>query len=398
MASFGWGDVKELESKFPAWAGPGPPPVAFLAAIIQYVAHPIFIKNRRFEFVLFNRAFETMVGISAPELLGKSDYDFFPKEQADFFRGKDIEMFSSAATVVIEEEPLTDANGSRYVLSTTKVPYRDASGEVTHLFGIISDITDIKAAQDTLRTANSELERRVAERTAELATAQQELLRKERLAVLGHLAGGVAHQLRNPLAALQNAAALLRHGALDRDQTSALRIIDEEVARANRTITALLDYARVRPPSRRRALMTDIIEELLDAEDVPESVQVELDLTDVEAVLDVAQIQIALGNILRNALEAMPEGGVLKVGIYRGEGCVEVHIVDSGSGVDAEIEPQLFEPLVTTKADGSGLGLSTARNLIENQGGTIRYDSADGAGARFVVTLPDEPGSLHRAT
>lgn len=371
------------------WLGDEPPSVDFLAAIIDNVARPIFVKNRRFEFVLINRAFAEMAGHARHEMLGKTDYDFFAFEEADFFRRKDIEMFSRQATVVIDEEPLTDASGQRHVLATTKVPYRDEHGRVTHLFGIISDITKIKLAEETLRDANEELERRVAERTAALADAQEELIRKERLAVLGQLAGGVAHQLRNPLGAIQNAAALLRHGPLEQEQVEVLAMIDEEVARADRTISALLDYARVRPPQVRRVTMVDLVEEVLDQEQIPESISSSLVASPtLEATIDAAQVQIALGNVVRNAVEAMPDGGRLDVEVARVDDHVEIVVADSGDGVRPDVIARLFEPLVTTKADGSGLGLCTARNLIENQGGCIRYRAGESGGACFVVELP----------
>ena len=129
----------------------------------------------------------------------------FPKEEADFFRLKDEELFRSESKVVIEEETITDAHGELHVLATTKVPLRDPDGRVTHLVGIIKDITVLKDAQEQLRQSNEELEARVAERTQQLREAQRELLRTERLAVLGKLAGGVALRFVIVYAGLESA-------------------------------------------------------------------------------------------------------------------------------------------------------------------------------------------------
>src|SRR5512141_1488941 len=100
----------------------------FLSGIIDAIAHPVFVKDRDFRFVLVNRALEQMLGHTRPDLLGKDDFDFFPPEQAEFFRQKDRQMFATDEAVWIDEEPITDAFGRTHVLCTTKVPLRDAGG------------------------------------------------------------------------------------------------------------------------------------------------------------------------------------------------------------------------------------------------------------------------------
>ncbi len=363
----------------------------FLAAIVELVAHPIFVKDRSYRFVLLNRAFFDMVGFEREQMIGKTDYDFFPKEQADFFRRKDVEMFTSGDPVQIEEEPITDREGNVHILATTKVPYRDAQGNVTHLVGIIKEITELKAAQEALRQANAELERRVAERTAELERAQDELLRKERLAVLGQLAGGLAHQLRNPLAAIQNAVALLRRPDGPSGARQALSIIDEEVRRADRTIRDLLDYAAIRPPRLREVPLATIIEQVLDFEHPPEGVDLRVDAdAGAVALADASQLAAALGNVVRNAIEAVEQKqkAVVAIHVDRQGDWVRVVVGDSGDGVPASARASLFDPLVTTKPLGVGLGLSIARSLIENLGGTIRFEDSPLGGAAFVIELP----------
>jgi PAS domain S-box-containing protein len=361
----------------------------FLAGIIEHVAHPIFVKDREFRFVLVNRALCEMLGYSPEQMLGKTDYDFFPAAEADFFRAKDAEMFSAGVTVTIEQEPITDSNGRLHILSTSKVPYRDATGAVTHMVGIINDITRLKQAEEALRQVNEELERRVAERTAALARAQEALVRRERLAAMGQLAGGLAHQLRNPLGAIANAAAVLRRAELTEPQRLALEAVQEEVSRADRTIRDLLDYARVRPPDRTTVTVLELIDGALEQERVPLSIAIEVDVpSDVAVMVDPPQVQSALGNVIRNAIEAMPGGGTLTLRARADGDRVLVAIGDTGGGVSEEQRTSLFDPLVTTKALGIGLGLSTARNLIENQGGSIRYCAPPDEGAEFMIELP----------
>jgi PAS domain S-box-containing protein len=365
-------------------------PAGFFLGILDVVAHPIFVKDRAFRFVFLNRAVCAMVGFSREQMLGKTDHDFFPKQESDFFRAKDVEMFESGRAVVIDEEPITDARGKRHVLSTTKVPLRDASGAITHLVGITHDITRLKIAEESLRQANAELERRVEERSLALAAAREDLDRKERLAVLGRLAGGVAHEIRNPLAAIRGAAQILaRHAKAGGDMPAVVAIIQEEVARADRIIADLVDYARVRPPTRRPVAAGYVVAQALGGQTLPCGVRVETDLPDLpDAVLDPEQVQVALSNLLRNAIEAMGERGTLRV-TTRLEGAhIVVRISDTGPGLSHAAREKLFEPLVTTKPHGLGLGLVTARALVENQGGALVHVDGLDAGAIFEAHLP----------
>lgn len=364
-----------------------------LADIVDHIAHPIFVKDRRHRFVLLNREFSEMVGFPREEMFGKTDYDFFPKEQSDYFRAKDLEMFETRARVVIDEEPITDRSGVVHVLATTKVPLFDARGEPTHVVGIIHDITRLKGVESELRQANERCRQLVERRTSELRAAQDVLVRKERLAVLGQLAGGVAHQIRNPLGAIRNAVALLRGAAearLDPTSARALAVIEDEVEAADRIVKDLLEYARVRPPHRKPTEVGYVLEQALGAQVLPASVKVRREVPDVVApvAIDADQVQVALYNILRNAVEAMPDGGTLTAGAWQEGDRVVLAISDTGPGIADAVRTRVFEPLVTTKPTGLGLGLTTAKALIESQGGTVQWENPPAGGARFLVRLP----------
>lgn len=363
----------------------------FLGAIVELVAHPIFVKDRQFRFVLLNRAFCEMAGRPRAELLGKTDYDVFPKQEADWFRARDEELFGSGRTVDVAEESITGTSGDRRVIATTKVPLRDGAGQITHLVGIIHDITRLKRAEEGLRQANEELEQRVQERTAALAAAQEELVRKERLALLGQLAGGLAHQIRNPLAAITNAGYLMQKApgaANDPEIAQSVGIVIEEAWKANRIITGLLDHARVRAADRDSCKATQLVEQALAAYPPPDSVEIVRNYEQVPPVhVDPNQVREALQNLVRNALDAMPKGGALTVEVRREGKMVVVAVADTGPGIAPETQRTLFRPLVTTKPQGLGLGLITARMLVENQGGTIAFVGSE-KGARFEVQLP----------
>jgi PAS domain S-box-containing protein len=363
----------------------------FSAAIIEHIADPVFVKDRAFRFVFVNRALCDLMGRTRDDIVGKDDYDFFPEAEADFFREKDRTMFETGEVQRIEEESLTDASGRRHAISTTKVPLRDGA-TVTHLVGILHDVTAKKAAEETLLQANETLERRVGERTAALAEAQEELVRSERLALLGQLAGGLAHQVRNPLGAISNAASILRKLASVRQDPQAVQlagIVFDEAWKANTTITALLECARIRPAMIQGVALWPVVQQALADQALPARVRVVAEVSALPAVnVDAEQVRQAVGNIIQNALEAMADGGVLTLSAHAKGDTVCLTIADTGPGMSAEVASTLFQPLLTTKSDKFGLGLTTAQLLIKNQKGTISFETARGKGTRFAVVLP----------
>lgn len=365
--------------------------LAFLASILDHVAHPIFVKDRAFRFILLNQAAVTLLGIPRAQMLGHTDYDFFPKAESDYFRARDIETFERGEVVRIEEESLTDGTGTRHMLATTKVPLRDARGEVTHLVGIIQDITVLKRAEETLRDVNEALEVRVRERTAALEAAQAELMRRERLAVVGQLAGAIAHQIRNPLGSIKNAAYLVQLAvpAMDEDLRRALAIIQDEVARANQIITDLVDYARV-TSAQRRVVPVDLLMEIaLSGLDLPPNVTVATECPPLPKVfVDPSQLQRALQKLVKNALQSMGTGGTLSLSARAEADAVLFSVTDTGKGIPDDVRSRLFEPLVSGNPGNLGLGLITARALIENQGGALALEKSDSEGTRVVLRLP----------
>lgn len=364
----------------------------FLANLIDTVADPIFVKDRSLRYVLLNRALCELVGQSRADLLGRTDYDIFPREQADFSRDKELEAFRSGAPVSVDKEIVTDVRGVVRVMSTTKIPLRDPDGEMMHLVGIMHDITALERAQTDLRVANEGLEARVTAATAELCAAHAELLKQERLATLGTLAGGLAHQIRNPLSVIANATNILKRviGANVPDSaTDALTIIREEVWHANGIISDLVEYARVREAVRVPFDVRDLVEQAIAGQEIISRVQVVHELPELPPVLvDPRQVRGAIENLVRNAVEAMPRGGTLTIQAKVEGDAVALSIEDTGDGIPYFVRSRLFEPLLTTKPEGLGLGLTTAKALVENQGGQIRHEPRPEGGTRFVLLLP----------
>ena len=260
-----------------------------------------------------------------------------------------------------------------------------------------AEIAERKRAEAELEKHQEQLEEMVEERTQELLDAQEQLVRREKLAVLGQLAGGVAHELRNPLGVISNAAYYLKMVHPDADDTTKeyLDMISSEVHGAEKIISDLLDLARTRLGEREEIAVSVLVDRVLEKHPLPEGVQVTTQIADdlPRVYVDPGKIDQVLLNLVTNACQAMPEGGQLTInaagrGDPRGRPEVSISITDTGCGISAENMEKVFEPLFTTKARGIGLGLPVAKTLVEGHGGTIGVESQVGQGSTFTVRLP----------
>lgn len=248
----------------------------------------------------------------------------------------------------------------------------------------------------TVEASQRQLEDRVAERTRELHEAQDALVRREKLAILGQLASGVGHELRNPLGVMTNAIYYLEtvQASAPGEVKEYLQILRQQVALSEKIVNDLLDFARLKPPQHRTVALASLAERQLQRLGTPADVHVRLEVPEdlPAANVDPVQIGQVIFNLLANAVQAMGEtGGELVVrGGRDGAGRVKLEVADAGPGVPAELREKIFEPLFTTKARGIGLGLAVSRSLAQaNEGDLTLADASDGSrGATFVVWLP----------
>jgi len=240
----------------------------------------------------------------------------------------------------------------------------------------------------------------VDERTAALRTslgalesAQEQLVRQERLAAVGQLASAVGHELRNPLGVISNSLYLIR-GATSESSDDRLKrhvaTAEREVAAATLIISDLLDFARAREPIVASVDVTALVDEALEVAPPPNGVTVSRDngtpLPGVAADRD--QLRQVLLNLITNGYDAMEEGGELRIATAASNGRVAITVSDHGAGMSEETRSHLFEPFFTTKARGVGLGLAVTQRIVGAHGGTISVDSKPGEGATFTVSLP----------
>ncbi len=239
----------------------------------------------------------------------------------------------------------------------------------------------------------NKLELKVADRTRELKEAQGNLLKAERLAAIGELAAMIGHDLRNPLTGIAGASYYLKtkYGQrLDGKANEMLDTVEKAVQHSNKIINDLLEYSREIRLELNVVNPKVITKESLAAAEVPRSVRV-VDLTESEPKLrvDVDKLKRVFVNLIKNAVDAMPEGGTLTIrSSLKGEN-VEISFSDTGTGMTNDVLNKLWSPLFTTKAKGMGFGLPICKRFIEEgHGGKISVKSTPGRGSEFVISLP----------
>lgn len=236
---------------------------------------------------------------------------------------------------------------------------------------------------------------------SERVRLQNDLLHAERLATLGATAAMLAHEVGNPLNGLSLNMSLLerrlsRSGATDDEAVSTLlSTVNADIERLNRLLAEVRGYSRHLRLELRRTPLTRVVEEVLRLQVLGGRIQVERSFGAKlpEIVADADKLKQVFLNLFKNAVEAMPQGGVLTIRGESRERDVVVQVIDTGSGIAAGVDP--FQPFRTTKREGTGLGLSIVKEIVAAHGGTLTYVSQAGQGTTFNVTLPiDGPAAL----
>ena len=243
------------------------------------------------------------------------------------------------------------------------------------------------------------LEEMVEQRTHELQAAQAQLVRTEKLAALGRLAAGIAHEVNNPLQPILNCLEVAIEDIERGNNVDAevLRVAEREVQRIKSIVTRLLDFARPSTSDKVALNLHELIDEILTLTNKQLERMCIEPLVQLESSSPLTgnpnQIKQVLLNLVLNAMQAMPNGGRLRIHTYDKEGGVAIEISDTGVGMNEETIAQIFEPFYSTKDDGTGLGLAVSYGIIQGHGGEIQVESEPGRGSRFTVWLPQSPST-----
>jgi two-component system, LuxR family, sensor kinase FixL len=370
-------------------------------SLLEAAPDGIVIVNVKGEIVLVNRQAEQLFGYQREDLLGKGIEMLIP----DRFRTRHAQhrsgYFAAPATrpmgAGIELSALR-RDGSEFPAEISLSPLQTEEGLL--ITSVIRDVTEKHTAAEVLRKAHDQLEIRVQERTAELLKANEEkqqvlerLLRAEKLAEIGQLAAGVAHEIRNPLAGIRGAIEVLHGGKAEGDPERP--IMDEimlRVDRLNSAVQDLLEYARPTAPQRSTVRLSEVLDGVLSTlmhdprlrgidvvRDDHQPIQVETDITLLERVFI---------NIVLNAAQAMNSSGALHIRLATLGTSAVISFQDTGPGIEPDTLEKIFNPFFTTRSEGSGLGLALCKKYVELLGGKIDVASRVGFGTTFSISLP----------
>lgn len=417
----------------------------FLQTVVDAIPIPVFYKDRNAVYLGCNEAFSKLFGFSKTEIIGSTVYNIAPKELAEEYHSKDIMIMENGINLIYENKA-RNAQGEYRDISFHKTAFFDKKGKVAGLVGAMFDITerkktenDLKTAYDNLAFNEKELQKtfdKVIKSHEELLETQKKLVQSGKLAAIGQLAAGIAHEINNPLSFVRSNITTLNKYVEDFNQllrvfTSlkelvkvknfeetkslinqidelekemdfdfTIQDIDKLIRESNegveRISKIILDLKNFSTSDKGHMLPVDInkiIDSVLNI--VWNEIKYKVELTkDYEANCIVKGSAQQLGqvfiNILVNAAQAIKDRGAINIETYHEDNYVVIEITDTGEGITSENLKKLFEPFFTTKdvGKGTGLGLSISFDIIRQHAGTIDVVSQVGEGTKFVIKLP----------
>ena len=361
---------------------------AFHENVVQSMSGGLFTTDLEGRVTSFNRAGEEITGFTSEEVLGKSWMELFSKINSEGFRYR----LEEAAVPFRFDTESYKKDGAPLLLGVTLAPLVDDRGRKTGVVGMFQDLTKIRAIEE-------------------------EMKKRERLASIGELAAGMAHEIRNPLASLSGSMQVLsRELKLEDENSRLMEIALQETERLDMIITTFLRYARPVPLSKKRFSLHDLLHDTLgllrNSPDYYDHISLVTKFTKgkLYALIDPDQMKQVFWNLVLNAIQAMPQGGRLTVETRKikslsrpgnpqmSDSSVEVRFVDNGVGIEPADREKIFYPFFTTKQKGSGLGLSIVHRIVEEHGGEILVESKPGQGTTMILRIPveaEEPELSH---
>jgi two-component system, NtrC family, sensor histidine kinase HydH len=344
---------------------------AFRDTLISSLPVGLIVTDREGKILLCNQCAEQMASVVEQEVVGLAPDEALAPELAHgltLAEGSRLQTFGGAQ----REIRLPDNKGVTRTLSLHSLPVVEGDGAPSGVMLLIQDLSQVKSLEEELR-------------------------RSERMAALGKMAAGVAHELRNPLSSIKGLAILLKSRFQEKSQDQKTAdILVQEVERLNRSIGELLDYARPQKLVKEQVRPEELVQKAvslirMDAESVGVKVETLADTKMPLVLADQDKLNQVFLNLFLNSIQAMEGGGRLTIRIATHGRSVLFTVTDTGCGVKKDDLPRVFDPYFTTKPEGTGLGLALSLKIIEEHGGTMSFASEPDGGTTVIVSLPFDP-------
>lgn len=340
---------------------------AFKEVVLRSVGTGLIVLDRDHTVTALNRAAEEITGRAAAAVMGRPWSALFG--DAVPLDPVEAELAERPTTSTRLEATLERPDGRRVPLRVTFSALRTGDGRRLGLVGLCEDLSELRQLEERMRQA-------------------------DRLASLGRMSANIAHEIRNPLASLSGAIeALSLPTASSEERDRLTQIVTRESERLNQIITNFLEYARPAPLAPEAVNVSEIIDEvlvLLEHRELPPSLKITREFPAAMAWrADAQQLRQALWNLCLNAVEAMPDGGELRVAAELHDHHLRISVIDTGEGIAPSELSLVFEPFFSTKSGGSGLGLAVVHRIVRDHGGDVDVRSAPGAGTTVVLALPE---------
>lgn len=368
-----------------------------MAAIIDNTPDFVYLKDIEERHILVNRRFEEVFKKPKADFLGKTVFDFLPRKYAEAIHRCDLQVLASAAPIGFEE--LVQLPDGVHVFYSVKTAVRDADGRVYALCGVSMDITGMKRAEAEIRRLNRRLEKKVSERTAELAAANDQLaFANKELEAFSYSA---AHDLRAPLRVINGISSIISQDYGDKLDEQGLKLFDliiSETSRMDRLIDDLLQFSRATKMELKRgtvdlSAVADAIADKLKYAHPEREVSFSIE-QGLKSLGDENLLAIVLENLLGNALKFTKNTAQARIEVgKRGMegGKAVIYVKDNGAGFNMNQSQRLFEPFQRLhpheEFPGTGLGLATVARIIRRHGGRVWAEGEPGKGAVFYFTI-----------
>ncbi|MCL4409044.1 MAG: ATP-binding protein [Candidatus Bathyarchaeota archaeon] len=350
--------------------------------------HLVYL-DRDFNFVRVNDAYAKTCGYTPEEMVGKNHFDLYPhaENEAIFNKARDtgVPVEFRDKPFVFPDQP---ERGTTY-WDWTLEPIKDGTGKVEGLVLSLVETTERKRVQRKLEEYACQMEELARQRARELSNS-------ERLVAIGQTAGMVGHDIRNPLQAIAGELYLAKEELAALPDSESKKYLQESISSIeqnlfyiDKIVADLQDFTKPLNPNKEKIVIDKAIEEALLIVNIPSNLAVNLATERCEPFYaDMQMLKRILINLIQNAVQAMPDGGTLKIQATCQNSQVHISVQDTGEGIPEEIQAKLFTPLFTTKSKGQGFGLPVVKRLVEAQNGTVTYKTQTGKGTTFTVQLP----------